>query len=136
MSSKHELPELEEVRILAERLMDEHGLLKWKFKFTNAVRQYGHCAYRTKTIAISRNLALLNGIDRTKNTILHEIAHALAGPGTGHGPLWKVTALNIGCDGNRCYDSTTVVAPKRKWKGECPGCKRTIYRHKRTAISC
>ncbi len=34
--------------------------------------------------------------------ILHEIAHANAGPGAGHGPIWKAEARRIGCTADRC----------------------------------
>ena len=31
-----------------------------------------------------------------QDTVLHEIAHALAAPEAGHGPLWKTVARRIG----------------------------------------
>lgn len=37
-----------------------------------------------------------------KNTVLHEIAHAIAGPDAGHGPRWKEIARRIGCNAKRC----------------------------------
>jgi predicted SprT family Zn-dependent metalloprotease len=38
------------------------------------------------------------------DVILHEVAHALAGPFVGHGPTWKTIAKEIGCSANRCVD--------------------------------
>lgn len=75
MNNEHQ--KLAEIRKLAEGLMEEHGLFGWTFKFTPAVRQYGRCTHTTKTIGISKKLGLLNELSHTKNTILHEIAHAL-----------------------------------------------------------
>ena len=38
-----------------------------------------------------------------KNTILHEIAHAIVGYGvSAHGSEWKRMAMSIGCNGQRC----------------------------------
>ena len=34
--------------------------------------------------------------EQIRDTVLHEIAHAIAGREAGHGPLWKVTARRIG----------------------------------------
>ena len=70
-----------------------------------------------------------------RETILHEIAHALAPRGAGHGPVWRALAQSIGCNGSRCYGSE-VAQPKPKFRGTCPGCNRVIYRHRRTAIAC
>ena len=51
-----------------------------------------------------------------KNTILHEIAHALVGPKHGHNEIWKQKALEIGCDAERCH---YVVFSKPKYKLTC-----------------
>jgi hypothetical protein len=52
----------------------------------SAVRRFGTCRYSRKLITLSRQLIELNDQARVLDTILHEIAHALAGPKTGHGP--------------------------------------------------
>lgn len=41
-----------------------------------------------------------------KNTILHEIAHLLT-PNQGHNEVWKVTAQQIGCDGEQYHEMKT-----------------------------
>ena len=48
-----------------------------------------------------------------KNTLLHEIAHALAGHEHNHDEVWKATARSIGCDGCRCghWQQTTIEKP-------------------------
>ncbi len=47
-------------------------------------------------IRISRARALDGRNEQVRDTVLHEIAHAIAGPEAGHGPLWKATARRIG----------------------------------------
>lgn len=89
------ITDLDEIRTLAITLMFEHKLNGWKFVFTTAVRQYGHCSHRQKVIGISKHISPMNSLEETRNTILHEIAHALVGPGHGHDQVWKNMAVEI-----------------------------------------
>lgn len=41
-----------------------------------------------------------HGAKEVHETILHEIAHALAGPGAGHGPKWREMARRVGARDN------------------------------------
>jgi predicted SprT family Zn-dependent metalloprotease len=120
----------------ARQLMDLYGLKEWRFVFDNAKRRFGCCNYHTRTISLSRHLTKLNTSDDVTNTVLHEIAHALAGRAAGHGRAWKVQAEAVGCMAERCYDSDVVLAPPPQFIGTCPSCKRTVKRHRRNRIAC
>jgi predicted SprT family Zn-dependent metalloprotease len=77
---------------------------------------------------------LLNNVDEVRDTILHEIAHALA-PGDGHGPKWRMTCLRIGARPKRCYDDASVVSlPRRvaRYEMGCVACGWWVGRHRRT----
>lgn len=117
---------------LAIELMDQHGLidLKWYFEFDNSSRRFGCCNYRKHCISLSKKLVLLNEVEQVKDTILHEIAHALVGFEHGHDYVWRQKAIEIGCNGQRCYSSEDTVLVEGKYAAECPGCKRISYRHK------
>ena len=115
--------------------MEKHCLFQWKFKFDNAASRMGYCSYRTKTISLSKHLTVLNAEHHLRNTILHEIAHAMAPKGSHHGHKWRKIALLIGCDGKRCYDET-VLTPQAKFKGTCPTCSHTYLKHRRADWSC
>lgn len=121
---------------LATEKMVEQGLGDWHFKLDNSPRRFGCCKYRTRTISISTKLALLNSEKEVLNTILHEIAHALVGSHNAHNYIWRQKAIEIGCNGNRCCDTTKVIAPPKKYIGTCPSCKGTIQRHRRKDIAC
>ena len=71
-------------------------------------------------------MAELNSEEAVKDTILHEIAHALS-PQFGHGPAWRQKCLEIGANPNRCYDDQ-VVTPGLKWKGTCPVCSVVLQK--------
>ena len=87
----------------AESLIKKHGLDGWSFQFDNAQRRAGACAYSTKVISLSRLYCLKASDDQVRNTILHEIAHALAGPKHNHDARWKSIARSIGCTADRCH---------------------------------
>lgn len=120
---------LSEAKTLANKLMTQHGLIEkgWNFKFDNAKRRFGCCAYRSRTISLSKYLVDLNSETRVQNTILHEIAHALVGVEHGHDSVWKRKALEIGCDGNRCYTEKNTVVVKGTLEAVCPKCEH-VYR--------
>lgn len=123
--------ELQKAKELAESLMVEHGLLGWHFQFDRAKRRFGCCKYRTKTISLSVRLVELNNESRVKNTILHEIAHALVGVGHGHNMVWRKKALEIGCDGQRCYTAEETEMVQGKYKAICPVCKHVHHKHRK-----
>lgn len=39
---------------------------------------------------------------RLEDVLLHELAHAIVGPGEGHNDKWKECARNIGCTSDVC----------------------------------
>ncbi len=127
---------LEDARSLAEALMRKHNVPPaWSFCFDRAKVRFGKCDYRKKRISLSSHLVQLNDEPEVRDTILHEIAHALAPRDAGHGPVWRAQALAIGCNGTRCY-GTEVQRPRPKYKGTCGACGRVIYRHRRKVIAC
>jgi SprT protein len=127
---------IEDAEKLAAELLTQHALLpEWTFRFDSSKVRFGKCNYARKEISLSRHLAELNEAQEVRETLLHEIAHALAPRGAGHGPQWRSVAVSIGCNAQRCYGQE-VVRPKPKYQGTCPVCKQVIFRHRRTAIAC
>ena len=105
----------------AQILMIQHGLIDWSFKFNNRKSAYGLCSYTKRTIFLSEQLVPYMKESEVKNTILHEIAHALVGPGHNHNHVWRRKAREIGCNANRTssYDAAHAVA---KYSATCPCC--------------
>ena len=112
--------------------------LGYTFKFDTAKRRFGCCNYTKKTIGLSMPLCSenLDKIDtKITDTMLHELAHAFSVhvygiKGRGHNNNWKHIATQIGCDGNRCYDSSKVNLPKSKYKLVCDTCNKETPKHK------
>jgi predicted SprT family Zn-dependent metalloprotease len=112
-----------EARHLAHQLMREHGLADWTFAFDHARRRFGSCQYRVRRITLSRPLTLLNCLEQVRDTLLHEIAHALT-PGDGHGSRWKAKCVEIGAEPRRCYTDERVASPPRSPAPYAIGCVR------------
>lgn len=114
---------------MAEYLLEVHGLEGWEVAFDNAKLRAGICRYGERTIGLSAPLTAVHGEEDVRDTILHEIAHALVGARHGHDATWRARARAIGCSGERCVsaDSPRVTAA---WLGTCPG-GHTLERHRR-----
>ena len=95
-SARNGAERLNGVAEMARRLMAEHGLTGWTLAFGEARKRLGDCHFRHHMIRISRTHALEGSEEQIRDTVLHEIAHAIAGHEAGHGPLWKATARRIG----------------------------------------
>lgn len=126
-----------EAEKLAVNLMNKYGLIEkgWIFKFSRAVRTNGLCHQKEKYISLSSVKVSLNEEPVIKNTILHEIAHALVGVEHGHDWVWKQKAIEIGCTGERL--SKGYILPEAKYKGVCPnGHISRAHKKKKTITSC
>jgi predicted SprT family Zn-dependent metalloprotease len=113
---------------LATELMQAHGLVGWRIKLDHARRRAGQCDYLTKTISLSRLYVRHADADHIRDTILHEIAHALVGPHHGHDAVWRQKAREIGCTASRCH---TLSFCRAKWQMRCPNDCFAVERHRR-----
>lgn len=121
----------------AQNLIDNYNLVGWKFCWNKSKRSkstLGVCDYSEKTITISYNHATNQPKDEVKDTILHEVAHALT-EGHGHDKVWKNKCIEIGAMPERCYIHGSM---ERQYKGVCPSCGDTLisYKKKTACSSC
>lgn len=130
------MSDLDRVRRWADALIALHLDPSWSFGFDNAKKRAGLCNYTHKRITVSRYLAARFGDDEIHQILLHEVAHALAGPAAGHGPSWKSTARGLGYVGKRTHDGegANELAP---WVGACPsGHMHYRYRRPTRQLAC
>ena len=105
------------LELMREHLQEDYN--SWSFKWDNAKLRFGMCNHTTGTISISRPITEVNDDDQFKDTVLHEIAHAIAGARAGHGYTWKRVAVSVGCEPTRCHKA---ALPKSKYLFKCPCC--------------
>jgi predicted SprT family Zn-dependent metalloprotease len=134
---------LTEAQELAVSLMDKHSLLDkgWYFEYDNAKRRFGCCYYYQRKITLSSVLCELNKEKDVRDVILHEIAHALVGPGHGHSDIWRSKAIEIGCSGFRCKSERThegYVRTPSKYIATCNTCGTNTFRNRlpKRQVSC
>lgn len=105
---------------LLKEEMGAHGLidLGWSAKLDDAKKRFGVCRMGPKEISISRPLVSLNPLEEVRDTILHEIAHALSWEihkePCGHDERWREICVRIGARPDRCYDEE-VIQPELPW---------------------
>ena len=102
----------------------------WRFRFETATGRAGICRYKSRTIALSVSFVLRAPWDDIRDTLLHEVAHAIVGPGHGHDGVWRTAARRIECTAKRC---STVTHSLKRWIGECPRCRDRWFRQRLTA---
>lgn len=121
----------------AVKFLEKHNLWQkgWVVKFSKSRSLFGKCSHKKKIIWLSKPLVELNNEEHVTDTILHEIAHALT-PGHHHNKKWKRVAIEIGCNGQRCWDNTKVIQPPHKFIGTCKTCGHIAKANARTNVAC
>jgi SprT protein len=92
----------------ARALLDRHGLVGWRVDFADlsmvptknlvGASSYGAegiCVFPGKQILLDPKL--IPHRNKCLDVVRHEAAHALAGPGAGHGTRWLAIARKVGC---------------------------------------
>jgi hypothetical protein len=88
---------LEVVALLKEELA-RHALHSWSVRInTDPTTPYvGMCSHQDKTIIINDYHIDIHPADEVRDTIYHELAHAIVGPGHGHDSVWATVAEELG----------------------------------------
>lgn len=114
--------ELIQAKELSLSLLSKHNLPDWEFDTFKSLRCLGRCNSEAKLISLSVQLITHGSEALIKDTILHEIAHALT-PGEGHGPKWKMKASQIGATPKTCAETTPeMFAYLSPYRGVCRAC--------------
>jgi predicted SprT family Zn-dependent metalloprotease len=109
-------------------VMRSFGLDGWQFQFNGRKTAMGLCRHQHRTIALSTHMIERNPPEEIRETLLHEIAHALVGPQHGHDAVWKAKALEVGAQPERCGWGEM---PEGRWRALCNSCGDRFYRHRR-----
>ena len=134
--------ERKEIFLMARDLMSIHSELDlWRFSFENYKKSFGRCNYRTRTISISSYLCDSMTNIAIKDTLIHEIAHALT-PGHGHDNVWRRKCAELGGVPERTASLSKSLIEgailQSKYTLTCPCCGYKIPKHRaiKHSISC
>ncbi len=122
-------PRALDARTTAFRLLATHGLHGWTFRFNRSRVNMGLCRYGLRIIELSTHFVERNPPDLVRDTLLHEIAHGLAGKEAGHGPAWKAACLWVGARPERL--SFEADMPEGRWQARCGCCGLLHHKHRR-----
>lgn len=126
--------DLEVARKLARSLMKDYDFAHWGFAFDRAKARHGQCDYAKQRITLSRYFVELNEEALVRETILHEIAHAIAGAKAGHGARWQTVARNLGV---RPVARKASTMPSGRYRGVCScGYPHSFHRKPKQVYAC
>lgn len=118
----------------AQELLRQHGLAAWHFRFDNGSRRAGCCRFDRQEISLARQFALVAPAEEIRDTLLHEIAHALVGKTHNHDAVWRAKAMAIGGTGQRCH--SLRFAPPRYIVSCSQGCWAATAERRRRQVIC
>lgn len=84
-----------EILFLAQECLNNNGLSSIEIRFTKRKDALGECTDNGDIILLQLDHVKYSDITLIKETILHEIAHALTS-GEGHNIVWQAKALELG----------------------------------------
>ena len=130
---------------LTRKMMNDYPELRyWKVTHNNRKKSFGLCNYTDSVIQLSSHLVPVMTDEAVKDTIIHEIAHALC-PCHHHDNVWKEKCIELGGNGQRCGGSDKykdgvkghkiVQEQLAKYTLTCPVCDQKYHLNRRPAVS-
>lgn len=92
---------------LAQKLLNQHGLVDWHFGYESNIKLIGACYHKHKLIVLNWCYCKWYDEELLTEVLLHEIAHALLPYNHWHTITWLNKAIQLGCDYDfsiRCFN--------------------------------
>jgi len=126
---------------LGTKILREHKELNsWTVVTNKRKAAFGVCNYSLRRIELSEILIPRCTDESIKDTIIHEIAHALT-EGHNHDKVWKAKCIELGGNGKRCGGEDNykdgaegrnqLKAEISKYTLTCPVCGEKYHRNRR-----
>lgn len=112
---------------LARKLLDEHGYHFIRIEVRLA-RKYLALAVqkgKERILRLNKYTMVTASEEEFTDTILHEIAHFMAGLHNGHNDVWKRACMSIGARPQKYYTGDKKVTPEKEWRSYCTACGKT-----------
>lgn len=119
------------VTVVARSLMRKHGLESWRLQFTRSHTFAGRCDYGRLIIQLNESWTERAKPAEVQNTMLHEIAHALVGPGHGHDMVWRAKFVQLGGNGSTRAANQGLDKTKKYVIHCADGCDDVAYRQRK-----
>lgn len=132
MDLKREPMRTNRIEHWAKLLLIKHGLNDYSFEWNRAKKILGQHFGFKKVIFLSYPITKGQDFKKVKNTLLHEIAHAIDYKERGfskHDLTWQRIAKSIGSSGNRCGQIEKPLSFNHVYK--CESCKLEIGTYRR-----
>lgn len=114
-------------------ILKEHNLADCQIVVdTRPKSRYGQCRkkYFCTEIGLSQFFLKQGTYEQCKQTLLHEIGHALD-PNSGHGRTWKEACAKVGLHNPKRCSNHRIYSPS-KYSMKCDNCGRTWPIHRKT----
>ncbi len=139
---------------------DEMPVLVWRRSHTGSTESSGHCWWDTTPKRIVVTAGQKAPRWEQKQTLLHELAHAMCPTSEHHGDLFWFTAWTLyrrfklpirkvkaaeegyrkGSNGGylatRSADAVAPAAAEFRWEATCPACGKTLLKTKKAKYYC
>lgn len=124
MSNPAKLALMGGVQKSTHELLEANGLKGWKVLFDRSLHRAGTCRYFEKEIVFSIHFMENAEPEERRNTILHEVAHAIAGHSAGHGEEWAAVHRSLGGNAQVVTLMPQVLSTHTYflWVGTCSHC--------------
>lgn len=110
-----------------QKLLSTHNLGGWIVKVEDIGQLLGQCDYKKQTIVVGDYYLHNNPTDMVRDTLRHEVAHALT-PGHNHDAVWRAMAAMLGAVPRACYKNAKM--PLGKFVASCPKCTRVYSKNR------
>lgn len=132
---------IREAIYLATELKNQHSeLLHWTVTLNGRKRSFGICNHNIRQIQLSQLLIPAMTDNAIKDTIIHEIAHALT-KGHGHDYVWQRKCVQLGGNGQRLGGNDKFIGgsdgradfhkTQAKYTLTCPVCGCESYKNRK-----
>lgn len=124
MTTPNKLALMGSIQRETQNLLQAHGLKGWKVLFERSLHRAGSCRYGRKEIVYSVYFMETSSPEERRNTITHEVAHAIAGSHAGHGERWAQVHRELGGTAHEKGLMPQALATHEYflWVGTCSNC--------------